>query len=156
MNHGVSPKGPAAVDLIVHACLVLTTKSFTGQIYLSLRLYSIVTDITRLMSDGYGWVDVSVESSTQNHNVGKKVVRSIIWMGDGHIKGERIPAKLGGLYSRSCFFFFFLFTKFIAFVLLYIISFSAIYFFPPLDYVDIHCWPFFEVCDVMLECLCLS
>lgn len=58
------------------------------------------------MSDGYGWVDVSVESSTQNHNVGKKVVRSIIWMGDGHIKGERIPAKLGGLYSRSCFFFF--------------------------------------------------
>jgi hypothetical protein len=36
------------------------------------------TDITRLMSDGYGWVDVSVESSTQNHNMGKKVVQSII------------------------------------------------------------------------------
>lgn len=49
-----------------------------GTIYLSLRLYSIITDITRLMSDGYDWVDVSVESSTQNHNMGKKVVQSII------------------------------------------------------------------------------
>jgi hypothetical protein len=47
-------------------------------LFSSIRLYSIVTDITRLMSDGYGWVDFSVESSTKNNNTGKKVVRSII------------------------------------------------------------------------------
>lgn len=70
-SHG---KDLQAANLMINACIILTTESFTEQIYLSLRLYSIVTDITRLMSDGYDWVDFSVESSTKNHNMGKQVV----------------------------------------------------------------------------------
>lgn len=50
-----------------------------GTNILSLRLYFIVTDITRLMSDGYGWVDFSVESSTKIIIwERKKVVHSIM------------------------------------------------------------------------------
>lgn len=103
VNHGVSLRGLESSRLRrPRICAPKTMKSFTGQ-SLTLRLYFIVTDITRLMSDGYGWVNLSVESRKTN-NMGKKESRSLDYMtGRRHMKMERIPAKLGGLYSRFFF-----------------------------------------------------